>query len=159
MLSSAPMGEITQGTIFSCARSEAYPRAECYGIVITAQCDIEQDKFPVLNYLPIIPLKDWLCRDGIALLKERILADKYGSYKNAAQESGIPESVIELFSPESVLNDYFDPNIAKKGAQDRIANAVATLKFIEECSNDHAGLKKISEKFSKNISILIKDLL
>ncbi|MET4274199.1 MULTISPECIES: hypothetical protein [unclassified Bradyrhizobium] len=69
------LGQLNQGSIFSCARAERYPKCRVDGIVLTARCDLEQDKYNVLNYAPIVSLADWLRVDGYELIVSRIASD------------------------------------------------------------------------------------
>lgn len=78
-----------------------------HGIVITARCDAEQDKVRIYNYLPVVPLDDWLARDGKVVLAERLLADTLGRMKNELRESGFSPSILETENPESILKVLF----------------------------------------------------
>lgn len=42
---------LDQGTIIYGIRSDKYPAFPCYGIIITARCDIAQDTFVKDGYL------------------------------------------------------------------------------------------------------------
>lgn len=45
------LGQLNQGSIFSCGQAERYPGCSVGGVVLTARCDLAQDKFNVLNGL------------------------------------------------------------------------------------------------------------
>lgn len=57
------MKEVTQGTLIYGLRAVKYPGLTTYGIIITAACDLAQDKVDKVFYLTAIPLKDWLYSD------------------------------------------------------------------------------------------------
>ena len=65
-------GPMTQGTIFSGAVAEDYNGCETFGLVITARCDVANDKAETYNYLPVVRLNDWIHRDGRLILGERL---------------------------------------------------------------------------------------
>jgi hypothetical protein len=54
----AIVGKITQGTIFNCAAAFRYPGKQVFGLAITARCDVAQEKYHLLNYVPVISLRD-----------------------------------------------------------------------------------------------------
>lgn len=102
-----PMSQLTQGSIFTCAIAEEYETCFTYGLVITARCDVEQDKVRGYNYLPIISLKDWLAHDGKLILAERFMADIRGQMKNIVKESGFSGEILETEPPKRVLEVLF----------------------------------------------------
>jgi hypothetical protein len=53
-------GAMTQGTIFSCAVAEDYRACTTRGLIITARCDVANDKVRTYNYLPVVPFSDWI---------------------------------------------------------------------------------------------------
>lgn len=50
----------TQGTIIEDIRSEKYKGVRCKGVVITARCDIANQKVYNIHYLSALEMKDWL---------------------------------------------------------------------------------------------------
>ena len=50
-----------QGTIIYGVRSEKYPEGPCYGVIITAMCDIAQRKVPTYYYLTALDASAWFC--------------------------------------------------------------------------------------------------
>lgn len=53
------MEGLDQGTVLSGLRSDKYPGISCYGIVITASCDISNDKVAKLYFLIGVDAKRW----------------------------------------------------------------------------------------------------
>ncbi len=51
---------IDQGTIIYGIQSSKYPTIPCYGVIITARCDIAQKKVPKYYFLIAIDASDWL---------------------------------------------------------------------------------------------------
>jgi hypothetical protein len=106
-----------QGTIFSGAVAEDYADCETHGIVLTARCDVEQDKARTYNYVPIVTLRDWRHRDGRILLAERLMSETVGKLRDALLAGGYSSSILETEHPRSVLNTLFPmaqtPKMAK----------------------------------------------
>lgn len=50
----------TQGTIIYSIRSDAHPQKRCYGVIVTARCDIAQGKTNTLHCLAAQDLVDWV---------------------------------------------------------------------------------------------------
>lgn len=57
----SPENQLDQGTIIYGIRSDKYPNLRCYGVIITASCDIAQQKVSKLYYLLAIDAKEWFC--------------------------------------------------------------------------------------------------
>src|SRR5438067_1230949 len=95
-------GELTQGTIFTCAASEEYLDTAPRGLVITARCDVAHGKATVISYVPLVSFRAWLFRDGLRLLTSRILAASRGAMRSALRDAGLAESMLETISPQTV---------------------------------------------------------
>lgn len=50
----------TQGTIIECIRSKKYPEIKCKGVVISAKCDLFNDKLDFFHCLTAMSLEDWI---------------------------------------------------------------------------------------------------
>lgn len=121
------MKEVTQGTLICGMRSIKYPGVTTYGIVISAACDLAQDKIDKVFYLTAIPIKKWLCSDrGFHL----VTATPASNYKNSLMKNcekfDLSWDVIQTLSPhefELVANQC----ISKKS--DREAALKQFLKY------------------------------
>lgn len=102
MLRAPHSNEMTQGTIFSCATSEDYIDSENYGIVITARCDMEHGKAPIVSYCPIVHFSDWLLQDGVRLVAHRALADAMDKMASAVSSFGMDPIVLSRISLQNI---------------------------------------------------------
>jgi len=100
-------GPLTQGTIFTCAVAEDYPGSTTHGLVITARCDVSNDKVQTFNYLPIVSLNDWLHRDGRIVVSQRFMKETVGKMKSSLLEAGHSASILETETPQSILKTLF----------------------------------------------------
>ena len=57
------MKGLDQGTVLFGLRSDKYPGIPCYGIVITASCDISNDKVAKLCFLIGVDARRWFCTE------------------------------------------------------------------------------------------------
>lgn len=108
------LGKLNQGVIFSCARAERYDKCPTYGLVITARCDIAQNKFPVLNYLPVVSLDDWLARDGFEILLARADSDIESKIHSSLENISISKSILNSQSPRQILEAIYQSENADK---------------------------------------------
>lgn len=108
------LGRLEQGLIFSCAMAEDYPASEVWGITITARCDIAHDKAPVLNYLPIVSLRDWMQADGRLILCSRLLKHINSQQKSILQQCGFSPSILMVQSQHRIAETLFAQSDDKK---------------------------------------------
>ena len=111
--------EFTQGTVFSCAYAEDYPETSSCGLVITARCDAAQNKAPIFSYIPVVPLDDWLLRDGADIAMDRIHADRLNTLRNHLKDASLSESLLETKTIDEVYESHFRPKEAEKAWADR----------------------------------------
>ncbi|MBY5484662.1 hypothetical protein HFO87_09275 [Rhizobium leguminosarum] len=129
-----------------------------YGLVITARCDIDQQKYPVLNYIPVVRLGDWLATDGFDLLKDKAQKDAYGKIKNLFKTSGFAESLLISKSAREIFET--SKNIIKQKDHARFEECIsqyelATTEFPE--MDDR--LSDFFSTFQPLKSSLINDLI
>lgn len=110
-------GPMTQGTVFTCAVAEDYPDSVTHGLVITARCDVSNDKVQTFNYLPIVSLNDWLSRAGRVIISQRLMKETVGKMKSTLVEAGYSTSILGTESPHSVLQTLFPPG---KGSAEKM---------------------------------------
>lgn len=157
------LGQISQGYIFTCGRADYYKNCQVHGFVLTARCDIEQEKFPILNYLPVVKLDDWLMRDGFDLLSKRLEAEADGLLSSALAAAGISESLLLSQSMRDIEAAFFTPpptDKKAKSAADLLSKAIARRELIEKIQSEReefcSDLYALNEKMATG---LLKDLV
>lgn len=114
---------IDQGTVIYGIRSNKYPECACYGVIITARCDIAQRKVPKYYYLVAVDAELWLrSACGYELAYGNTIIQKRNNIIQKAQIIGL--------NGETLLN------MPKK--------AVATV--IEDCVAQNKDNKKAIKK-------------
>ena len=106
--------ELTQGTLFSCAVAEEYPNCSVYGLVITARCDVANDKVNVYNFVPVVRFSDWCRRDGARILASRTSRAVRGEMRSLLQSLGEAPSVLEKVDPRRLLEPLFPRSDQKR---------------------------------------------
>lgn len=97
--------EITQGSIITNLRSQKYKSARCYGIVISARCDLAQNKIDCVHLITALPLSSWI---ETAIFQKALSSEIRSQLKiieKWAQSVGQDiEALIELGPEKVVMN-------------------------------------------------------
>jgi hypothetical protein len=156
--------EFTQGTLFTCAMAEGYPNQSVMGMVITARCDVAQDKAPIYNYIPVISLADWILGDGADIVLDRVKLDLENTLRTIVLSAGLSDTLLK----SKTYKEIHDAHLLTKAAIDRkwvakctsflecsisLANILAAI-----ASSDKEVRKNSLLKFPKQIDIVIKEL-
>jgi hypothetical protein len=164
MFNQSSVQHFTQGTIFSCAVAENYPTTEVYGLVITARCDAAQDKAPIYNYIPVIPLIDWMLIDGGDIVFQRALSHYNTTLRQPLQELGLSESLLRTKSYEEIITAHLEPKANSdrkwKSKVEKFITHAERIKSINLASKDYDRGKRIPllKIEDKIIDGLIKEL-
>jgi hypothetical protein len=158
-IANAEIGRLTQGVLFSCAYADRYPDSSVAGLIITARCDFAQNKYPVVNYVPVVPFKAWLRADGFEIIKDRCLKQVESEVKKLLEDWGIAESVLLATSLRQVIQSHLsslDPRQQKKLEQ-RGLKVVERWELLE--SLGYGSHAELTEQFGPIIDGVVKDLL
>lgn len=151
--------ELTQGTIFTCAISENYETCDVYGLIITARCDVANGKAPIFSYIPVLPYREWVTKDGAEIIASRISANSAGEMRKIIKSAGLSETILETISISSISEDLekdaskdgrlrakrFHEHVSKKAAADEYlstGNRESAQKLIKENTGLYHGLVK-----------------
>ncbi|MBD8893514.1 hypothetical protein [Roseibium litorale] len=163
MIQKPVLGEITQGTLFTCAIADRYADKRVHGLAITARCDIANNKYPVLNYLPVVTLLDWLHCDGIEILIENSRKNQSGSFDTILKQASIATSVLETIPRQTVVTSFFDDTNATKTRKKlaarahELADQLDRLEALDlDCVKDRNWFLSAHQK---EVSALIKELI
>lgn len=120
--------KIDQGTVIYGIRSEKYPTTVCYGIIVTARCDIAQEKVPKYYYVVGVEAKTWLITScGYHVAYEDVINGKRDAVKMKAAALGLDGDTLVGWEDNKV--DAVLKNVAEKNPGDRKhTNAVKNLR-------------------------------
>ena len=156
--------ELTQGTLFTCATAEGYPSQSVMGMIITARCDVAQDKAPIYNYIPVVSLGDWILGDGADIILDRVKMDQENSLKTTVVSAGLSDTLLK----SKTYQEIHDIHLLEKAATDRkwvvkcssfLDCAAALADTITALSSSDKEVRKSAlNKSPKSIDTAIKDL-
>ncbi|MCK1379362.1 hypothetical protein IVB33_17240 [Bradyrhizobium sp. 24] len=163
MLKHPILGRLNQGVVFTSAKAERYPRCDVSGIIVTARCDIEQDKFNVLNYVPVVRLSDWLAVDGYDICLNRAAADLQGRIRRALKSLELPDSLLLSQSLTSIFEIVVrDPEASRstRKAEPTFIELIRIEAIIDRCLTGTARSNPdFYEQFESFGRSLIKELI
>jgi hypothetical protein len=107
MISEPRMGRITQGTIFCGGYAEDYSGLPVWGLIITARCDTTHEKTPIVNYLPVVKIEDWLFGHGGILSIDRETAEVSNRFKNLLAKRQLSGSLLDVHPPDEIAKLHF----------------------------------------------------
>lgn len=98
------MNVFDQGTIIHGIRSDKYPSNRCFGIVITASCDIANCKVSKFYYLVAIDVKDWIISDiGFREIFNQFIIQTEKNISDAVQKNQLDWKSLKSFSVEEAI--------------------------------------------------------
>jgi hypothetical protein len=95
--------KVQQGAVFNCLRVPDYDNCACYGIVLTARCDLEHAKSSVINFLPIVRFSDWIRREMCYILAKRLYVDVKQSIDALLDKNQVSNAVRTTFPLRDII--------------------------------------------------------
>ena len=84
-----PTGGPTQADVWTNLPTQRGVEDTCTGIIITPRCDFAHSKSPVVNYLPLVPLRQYLLTSACFSLIEQAITDTREFLKSKSSRLGI----------------------------------------------------------------------
>lgn len=149
--------------MFTCAKASRYALCEVHGLTITARCDVAQQKYPVLNYLPLVKLSDWLRRDGLDMLLEIERRNMNGKLKGMLKQAQLSESLPMAVSLEQIATTHFpleEGSKSQRNASRKFHDFIRENKAFEAAAERDADitLAWFTENRIKDIENLVRRL-
>ena len=157
------MERYTQGSILYGLRSQYYEGIKCYGVIITARCEIAQNKAKIIHLLSAVSLHDWVCTELFSrAFSDYLHNDILGPIQQWAKESGLDFGTLIEFGPEKVrVNINADANLkekTRKKIDESIEKWIEWNKLSAHCPM-HEKVRLLDDVLSKKKSIILKELL
>lgn len=165
------MGRITQGTIFCGGYAEDYPGRPVWGLVITARCDTTHEKTPIVNYIPVVTIEDWLFTHGGLLAIDRQVAEVKNQFRNLLVKRQLSTSLLEVHSPEEIADRHFseptelhNQKTIKEAKEAGEARAIAScLAEMSRCLSallpNRPAIANVIIGCRKSVETIVKDLI
>lgn len=157
--------QIEQGTVIYGIKSQKYPSFPCYGVIITARCDIAQGKVPKYYYLEAVDATSWFCsKYGYQQVYSAVIKDKRTRIYNAAQELELDGITLLSKSPteiQAILDDKKQQLSSARSLQkkvDTLAKCIDEYVQIAQIDSDDIHRKQAIKTNSKAAITYIKDL-
>jgi hypothetical protein len=94
--------KISQGSIFNGAIVPGYEECCCYGIILTARCDLEHSKANIVNFLPVVEYCDWIERDCAQIFIKKAQNKHLKSLEEILKRNTIKEYIYKTYTYEDV---------------------------------------------------------
>jgi len=94
---------ITQGSIFNFAFNEDYPDPDSLGLLISARCDIENNKGTKFSYLPVIPLESFIQSAITEKILNEEIKSEIGKISGFIKNSGNTPDAINMYGAEAAI--------------------------------------------------------
>ncbi len=148
-----------QGDIIFGVRSEKYPEFSCYGVVVSASCDIANSKVGKIYYLTALPFEQWILTErGFKRVFGSIVKNKESSI--AAKIKGMECSwkILQRFSYEEIKT-VIESQECKEKKRNEIMKSVSELFDIKEKETTVEGRKDLlhDEKFCQEAITFLRE--
>lgn len=118
---------IDQGTVIYGIRSSKYPTVPCYGVIITARCDIAQKKVPKYYYLVAVDASEWFCSEhGYGIVYRNTIQNSSNSIESIAKDLELNGEVLISLS-EQDLEIVLSEKRAEYAGQKNLLNKLQSL--------------------------------
>lgn len=142
---------ITQGTIISSLRSKKYLDEVCFGVIITARCDLANKKVNKVFFLEALALEDWvLSKFGMQCVLKGKLNDVICNITNALNKYGLDWETLKSFSDDEV-KIVLEQEVNDKNDSSKINDLYKKYKEISNENTNKNDRKKLCNTYSKLI--------
>lgn len=106
------MHVLTQGTVITSMRSQKYKDANCFGIVISARCDLANCKTSKIYYLTAISVDDWLLSDeGFKEVLSSNINGLESNLQSKLEEAELDWNTLKYFTDDEFKTVISDPEV------------------------------------------------
>ena len=153
---------INQGTVIYGIQSAKYPSIPCYGVVITARCDIAQRKVPKYYFLIAVDASDWFCTEhGYELAyneKIKNLKNEIICKANELELNGDVLISLNCDALAAVLSSKREEYVGNKRCSQKIDTLLNKLEEYSVFAGKNMTNSKRSEAIRKQPQIAVEEL-
>lgn len=155
--------DLTQGSVFYRAYAEDYSDFINYGLVITARCDISQEKAPIYSYLPLISFDNWFLGEFTKVLYNKVNKSVYKNLISAFSQIGGSELLLETYGLDVLEKRFSDEG--KKAQRENFFKKVQEYKLLQRLLSDEIEVKEVksiinsSKLFLSESEKIVDDLI
>ena len=133
--------DLTQGSVFYGAYVEDYSQCVNYGLIITARCDISQEKAPIYSYLPLISFNNWLLGEFTKILYNKVKKGVYKNLVSAFVNIGGSELLLKTYDLDLLVNNFANEGKAK--SRENFNSKVVEYKNINRLLEDDIEMSEV----------------
>lgn len=149
---------MTQGAVITAIRSKKYFDCNCFGIVISARCDIANNKISKVFYLEAIPLGEWVfSNEGFILLIDKKINSIINQLNNICRSNGLEWDSISLFSEEE-FKLVIEKEVKSKKNRDKALKLFEEYHYFENKPLDKNEKRKLLLSEEKNIKEYVSNI-
>ena len=139
-------------------RSTKYPGVMTYGIVISAACDLAQDKIDKVFYVTAIPIKEWLYSDkGFQVVTASPTKNCKKSLLDNLEKYELSWDVVQTLSQEE-FEVVATNNINNKNDRTSAINKYIKYNRIAKEKQTHAEKLEVYQSESKSVSSFLEEM-
>ncbi len=146
--------KFTQGTIIENMRSKKYPDLKCKGIVISARCDLEQDKIKFFHCLIALSMEDWIFEVLFKDIIEEKKKELFGIIKQYVDKHPIDfETLVKMGTDKA---EIILMNCANKNEKNNVEKWITSWKNLNLVSCEKMDRKKQQIYLKDNAAKLVE---
>lgn len=97
------MEKLDQGTVIFGIKAEKYPEVPCYGIIVSARCDVANCKVRRLYYIVGVEAREWVLTEaGFSRVFESNKQNAYNQFSEKVKQAKLEPESLSSFEPEEV---------------------------------------------------------
>lgn len=151
------MKNFTQGTIISSIRSKKYFDCYCYGVVISARCDIANDKITKIYYVEALDLENWIFSNvGFGLIISPLVNSIVENLQKICESNNLAWEIMKDFSSEEFIK-VADEEMSKKDSKKAKEN-FEKYKLYTNKKNSLKNKKEILKDIKKTAVNYVSDI-
>lgn len=152
------LDRLDQGAVIMGIRSEKYPSIPCYGVIITASCDIANEKVAKLYYLVGVKAHRWFYTDyGFRVAYESEKNNTLKQFNEKCQALSLDSKTLLMFS-EKEVETVINAQVQKPKDRDILEKLYAQCRLYIKPDMDNADRKTIIQNNGSPVIQFLKDI-
>lgn len=131
MCEPCPISTITQGSIFNNALNEDFDGLNNLGLLISARCDMANNKSPKYSYLPVISLEKYVSFYTIKKLLREQKNEEIRKIESLLGNPALGKDIVKMYGLEQCVEKLITDNKNKSKAD----TSLEKIKFLSEAES------------------------
>ena len=149
---------LDQGSILGGLRSNKYPDMKCYGIILTASCDIAHSKVAKLYYVIALDVVEWgYTRDTYLKAYQTSIDQSKKKYYDYTNQLGLSPELLETFEKDVVL-EVLENEVQSQSRRKTFVEKYEQYMLLKNGINDVQGIKAVIKNDDAPLRALLKEI-